>query len=106
MIRDRIDQFAEALQLIGIDSSTDLQSMHLAEIEEEALNVLDLLTSLHVHARQNDEDGVETALVDLTVALRHLSHHTTAVLFPLEHNLDIAETDDEIEDAQPELVPA
>jgi hypothetical protein len=62
MLKNRINQFAEALRLVGIDTSTDLQSMHLAEIEEEALNILELLTSLHVHARQQNEDAVETTI--------------------------------------------
>ncbi|MCB0065475.1 MAG: hypothetical protein KDE19_25290 [Caldilineaceae bacterium] len=106
MLRNRINQFAEALRLVGIDSSTDLQSMHLGEIEEEALNVLELLTSLHVYARQQNEDAVETTLVDLTVALGHLSHHTNTVLPPLKRDLDIAELDEDTEVEQSALIPA
>jgi hypothetical protein len=106
MLHDRIDQLNEALQLIGINSKESLHAMHLAEIEEEALNILDLLAAMGAYARQQNEDGTETALVDLTIALEHLLHHAQALLPSLEQELGIAETEDELANDEAELTLA
>jgi len=106
MGKDRIEQFQNALNFIGVTGNNSLQAMHLAEIEEEALAALDLLASFVAQARQHNEDAAETAIIDLTISLEHLSHHTQALLPSLEQQLGIAGTEDDLESDTTDLVIA
>jgi hypothetical protein len=78
------------LKVIGLDENVSLLAMHLSEIEEEANNALDLLTSLRAHAFRHDAEAGQEALAELTIALEHLLHHAQAVLPGLQKQLDLA----------------
>lgn len=98
-VRTRDDWQAVA-QAVGFTDDADLVAMHIDEIEEEAGNVLDLLTVLRVDARQGDQELAEGTAAELTVALGHLMHHVQELLPLLEKQLDIEDTE-ELEEVEP-----
>jgi len=77
-----------ALSAVGFVEDSNLNGMHLAEIGEEADNVLDLLICLRVEGRNNDAEGGSSTLIELTLALEHLLHHAQEVLPSLQKQLD------------------
>lgn len=83
------DELNSVLEGIGIDKNVALQAMHLSEIEQEADNVLDLLTSLRAHAHHQDVVAGQETLAELTIALEHLFHHVQEVLPGLQEQLDL-----------------
>lgn len=95
-----LDELKTALETLGFSKDANLNGMHLAEIEEEASNVLDLIISVRVHARHNDLEWGQEAVVNLTLALEHLHHHVQEVLPSLQKQLDV---DDEDEADEPDL---
>ena len=82
------------LEKIGINGEVSLLTMHLTEIEEEADNVLDLLTLTRAHAHRSDAVAGQEALVELSVALEHLLHHAQEAVPALQRELDIEDDDD------------
>ena len=83
------DELNLVLKAIGISENIPLMAMHLSEIEEEANNVLDLLTSLRAHAFRHDVEAGQESLAELMIALEHLFHHLQAVLPDLQKQLDL-----------------
>ncbi|MGH2541933.1 MAG: hypothetical protein ACRDIB_04000 [Ardenticatenaceae bacterium] len=63
--------------------------MHLSEIEEEIGNIFELLTALRVRARCNLAEEGQDTLVELTIALEHLTHHAQEALPILNKQLDL-----------------
>jgi hypothetical protein len=90
-----LDELKVALETLGFSEEASLNGMHLAEIEEEASNVLDLIISVRVHARHHDLEWGQGAVVNLTTALEHLQHHVQQVLPSLQKQLDVYPEDDE-----------
>lgn len=84
-----IDEMSEALQRVAITRDARLNGAHLAEIEEEASNVLDLIIALRVAARENDAEAGQESLAELVVALEHLVDHARSVLPSLKAQLDL-----------------
>lgn len=78
-----------ALETIGIDDNITLLAMHLSEIEGEANNILDLLTSLRAHAYRKDVEAGQESLAELTIALEHLLHHAQEALPDLQRQLSL-----------------
>ena len=78
-----------ALATVGFTERIDLLAMHLFEIEEEAGNVLDLLTALRAHTYRGDAAAGEEVLAELTIALEHLAHHLNEALPDLQKQLNI-----------------
>lgn len=66
-----------------------LLAVHLSEIEDEAGNVLDLLTTLRAHAWREDKDAGQEALAELTIALEHLQSHVQHAIPILQEQLDL-----------------
>ncbi|MBI1878983.1 MAG: hypothetical protein HYR94_12325 [Chloroflexi bacterium] len=83
------DELHLALTTVGFTEKIDLLAMHLSEIEEEAGNVLDLLTALRAHTYRGDAAAGEEALAELTIALEHLAHHLNEALPNLQKQLNI-----------------
>jgi hypothetical protein len=83
------DELNLALTTVGFTERVDLLAMHLSEIEEEAGNLLDLLTTLRAHTYRGDAAAGEEALAELTIALEHLAHHLNAALPDLQKQLNI-----------------
>lgn len=84
-----IDEMSEALQRAEITRDARLNGAHLAEIEEEANNVLDLIIALRVAARENDTEAGQEVLAELVVALEHLVDHARFLLPSLKTQLDL-----------------
>lgn len=69
----------------GIESS--LLAMHLAEIQESAGTVLEYVTSLKEDGKQRQQ--IRDILIDLTLSLDHLVHHSEDALALLEPELGL-----------------
>ncbi|BCX05034.1 MAG: hypothetical protein KatS3mg053_2972 [Candidatus Roseilinea sp.] len=80
---------SEALQRAEITRDARLNGAHLAEIEEEANNVLDLIIALRVAARENDAEAGQEVLAELVVTLEHLVDHARFPLPSLKAQLDL-----------------
>jgi hypothetical protein len=77
------------MKALDFENDADLMAMHVSEFEEEAENVLQLLTVMRAAARQEDADGAQDAAAELVIALEHLAHHLNAFLPPLRAKLDL-----------------
>jgi hypothetical protein len=74
---------------IGFEEDADLMAMHVGEFEEEAENVLELLTVLRADAREKDATYAQETAVELMIALEHLAHHLGEFLPRLQKQLDL-----------------
>lgn len=74
---------------IGFEEDADLMAMHVGEFEEEAENVLQLLTVLRADARDRDATHAQDTAAELVIALEHLAHHLGELLPRLQKQLDI-----------------
>ena len=83
------DIWYTVLKTLGLNENIDLFSMHLSEIEEEAENVLDLLTVLRSNAYHSDHDSAQESAAELVITLEHLLHHVHELLPQLQKQLDI-----------------
>lgn len=83
------DSWYLVLRTIGFNENIDLLSMHLSEIEEEAENVLDLLTVLRSDAHRSDRDSAQESAAELVITLEHLLYHIHELLPQLQKQLDI-----------------
>jgi len=83
------DIWLTVLKTVGLNENIDLLSMHLNEIEEEAENVLDLLTVLRSDAYHSDRDSARESAAELVITLEHLLHHIHELLPQLQKQLDI-----------------
>ena len=77
------------MKALDFDEDADLMAMHVGEFEEEAENVLQLLTVMRAAARQEDATGAQDAAAELVIALEHLAHHLNEFLPPLRAKLDL-----------------
>jgi len=77
------------VETVGFDRDNNLVAMHLSEIEEEAENVLELLTVLRNDARHRDQTQAQETAAELTIALEHLEHHVSELLPRLQQQLEI-----------------
>lgn len=78
----------EVCQLLTL-KDTGLTAAHLQEIEEEAENVLDLLTVLRTDTYRADADSAQETAAELTIALEHLQSHIQALLPTLQKQLGL-----------------
>jgi hypothetical protein len=83
------ERLQDLLAQAGLSTQTDLIAMHLTEIEEEAIHFLDQLTVFRAHARHQDSDAAQEALVEISLALQHVADHIRAVTPILDRELDI-----------------
>lgn len=83
------DELNLMLKTVGYNDNTPLLAMHLSEIEEEAENILDLITILRSHSYRSDSEATQEALAELTIALEHSLHHIQEALPVLQQHLDI-----------------
>lgn len=83
------DIWQEASQLLDLQEQSGLVAMHLQEIENEAKNVLELLTVLRTDSYRTDANSAQETAAELTMALEHLQHHILEVLPSLQKQLDI-----------------
>ncbi len=81
----------DVLTQVGLDEQPVMLGMHLAEIEEEADNVLDLLIVVRANARAGDPAAGQETLAELTIALGHLLHHVQEAVPLLQKELDLEE---------------
>ena len=79
------ERLQDLLAQVGLSSQTELIAMHLTEIEEEAINFLDQLTVFRAHARHQDSDAAQEALVEISLSLQHVADHIRAVT-PIRHH--------------------
>lgn len=77
------------MRALDFEDNADLMAMHVGEFEEEAENVLQLLTIMRAAARQEDADSAQDAAAELVIALEHLAHHLNEFLPPLRAKLDL-----------------
>jgi hypothetical protein len=77
------------VETVGFDRDNNLLAMHLSEIEEEAENVLELLTVLRNNAFHRDRVQAQDTAAELTIALEHLEHHVRELLPRLQEKLEI-----------------
>jgi hypothetical protein len=83
------ERLQDLLAQAGLSTQTDLIAMHLTEIEEEAIAFLDQLTVFRAHARHQDPDAAQEALVEISLSLQHIADHIRAVTPILDQELDI-----------------
>jgi hypothetical protein len=77
------------MRALDFEDNADLMAMHVGEFEEEAENVLQLLTIMRAATRQDDAAGAQDAAAELVIALEHLAHHLNEFLPPLRAKLDL-----------------
>jgi hypothetical protein len=77
------------VETVGFNTDNYILAMHLSEIEEEAENVLELLTVLRNDARHRDQNQAQETAAELTIALEHLEHHVRELLPRLQQHLEI-----------------
>jgi hypothetical protein len=87
------EQLQDLLTQVGLSNQVNLTAMHLNEIEAEAINFLDQLTTFRAHARHHETTAAQEALVEISVALQHMANHIQAMIPLLESELGIADTD-------------
>lgn len=83
------DEMQTALTAVGLNLENGLLSMHLSELEEEARNILELLTVLRAHAWREDIEAGQETLAELTIAVEHLQGHVEHALPILQEQLDL-----------------
>ena len=83
------ERLQDLLAQAGLSTQTDLTAMHLAEIEEEAINFLDQLTVFRAHARHQNSVAAQEAMVEISLALQDVADHIRAVTPILNRELDI-----------------
>lgn len=79
----------EVCQLLSLQKESEQTAMHLQEIEEEAENLLDLLTVLRTDTYRADAATAQETAAELTIALEHLQSHIQALLPQLQKQLDL-----------------
>ncbi len=90
MIIDRIeDEMQAVLTAVGLAMKNGLLATHLSEIEDEARNILELLTTLRAHAWREDENAGQETLAELTISLEHLQGHVQHAIPILQEQLDL-----------------
>jgi hypothetical protein len=77
------------MKALDFEEDADMMAMHVGEFEEEAENVLQLLTIMRAAARQEDTAGTQDTAAELVIALEHLSHHLNELLPALRARLDL-----------------
>lgn len=77
------------MRTLEFEGNADLMAMHVGEFEEEAENVLQLLTIMRAAARQEDATAAQDTAAELVIALEHLAHHLNEFLPPLRAKLDL-----------------
>ena len=83
------DELNAVLINAGLQKDASLAAMHLSEIEEEAENVLDILTAVRSHVFRQDSEITQESLAELTIVLEHMLHHVQAVVPLLQEALDL-----------------
>jgi hypothetical protein len=83
------DIWQEVSQLLDLQEQSGLPAMHLQEIENEAENVLELLTVLRTDSYRADVSGAQDTAAELTIALEHLQHHIEQLLPMLQKQLGL-----------------
>ena len=86
-------ELASLLKQIGFQSADGLVAVHLAELEEEANRLLDLLLEFRAWARQGETELAEKRLAEVYASLLHLSDHAQAALPMLQAQLELDEED-------------
>ncbi|MCS7057120.1 MAG: hypothetical protein NZM18_13205, partial [Thermoflexales bacterium] len=79
---------SEALLRAELAQKARLNGAHLAEIEEEAKNILKCLEALRGAARERNAEAGQEALAELVIALDHLVDHAQFLLPSLKVQLD------------------
>ena len=77
------------MSALGFEDDAYMVAMHAGEFEEEAENVLQLLTVMRAAARQEDVDTAQDAAAELVIALEHLAHHLNELPPPLRARLEV-----------------
>ena len=77
------------MRTLEFGENADLMAMHVGEFEEEAENVLQLLTLMRAAARQEDTIGAQDSAAELVIALEHLAHHLNELLPTLRTKMDL-----------------
>ena len=83
------EELSVALKTAGLGGEVALLAMHLSEIEEEAGQVLDLLTALRAHSHRGDVGATQESLAELSIALEHLVEHAGQALPEVQKRLEI-----------------
>lgn len=83
------DEMQAVLASVGLILENGLLGMHLSEMEEEARNILELLTVLRAHSWREDENAGQETLAELTIALEHLQGHVEHAVPILQEQLDL-----------------
>lgn len=83
------DIWQEVSELLNLQEQSGVPAMHLQEIENEAENVLELLTVLRTDSYRADANSAQETAAELTIALEHLQHHIQELLPSLQKQLDI-----------------
>ena len=81
------DEMQAVLASVGLILDNGLLGMHLSEMEEEARNILELLTVLRAHAWREDENAGQETLAELTIVLEHLQGHVEHAVPVLQEQL-------------------
>jgi hypothetical protein len=89
-VKERLE---DLLAQASLSNQAGLVAMHLTEIEEEAINFLDQLTAFRVHARHQDSNAAQEAMVEISLSLQHIADHIQAAIPILDRELGIAEDD-------------
>jgi hypothetical protein len=80
------------LAQVNIQLSDKLAALHLAEIEDEARRLVDLLIEFRAWARQGEVELAEERLVEAHISLLHLTDHAQAVAPMLQEWIESDDT--------------
>jgi len=83
------EQLKDLLAQADLSDQAELIAMHLTEIEQETANFLDQLIAFRAHARQGDSAAAQESLVEISLALQHITDHIQTVTPLMDKELDI-----------------
>ena len=93
MVYKEREKLEDLLVSAEMSDQANLVAMHLTEIEEEAVNLLDQLTAFRAHARHQDSAAAQETMVEISLSLQHIADHIQAVTPILDRELGIDEDD-------------
>lgn len=84
-------EYLQALLEKVIREDTNLLSMHLSEIEEEAAAFLNHMLAFRSTASREELEEARRALVEITLSLEHMLHHIGDAVTILNRELDMTD---------------
>lgn len=87
-------EIQDLLAQVNIQLPNNLAALHLAEIEQEARRLVDLLIEFRAWARQGEVELAKERLVEAHISLLHLADHAQAVAPMLQEWIESGDSPD------------